>query len=88
MAARDSGVGSMITFNAFEFLKDSQVLRVVNFCSKVGKGNCRGSATNSMDLEKEIESIPRKKKCRLAMYFSRSVCVTTMVSFHLYVSVH
>ena len=51
--------------NAVEFLKNSQVLRVVNFCSKVGKGNCRGSATNSMDLEKENEPLPRRKKRRL-----------------------
>ena len=44
----------------FEFLKNSQVLRVVNFCSKAGKGSCRGSATNSMDLEKENEPLPRR----------------------------
>lgn len=51
--------------NAVEFLKNSQVLRVVSSCAKVAKGNCRGSTPESMDLEKQNQPLPRRKKRRL-----------------------
>ena len=53
--------------NAVEFLNNSQVLRVVNsFCTKVGKGNCRGNITDAVDvdLEKESLPLPRRKRKR------------------------
>ena len=49
--------------SAAEFLKNSQVLRVVNsFCKKVGKGNCRGNTSDAPNLDSENQPLPRRQK--------------------------
>ena len=50
--------------NVVEFLKNSQVLRVVNSCKQVVKGNCRGNQTDNLDQENT--PLPRRKKNRLS----------------------
>ena len=51
--------------NVVEFLNNSQVLRVVNsFCTKVGKGNCRGNVTDAVDVNLEKESLPLPRRNR------------------------
>jgi len=52
--------------NAVEFLNNTQVLRVVNTCKPVARGNCRG---NNMECdgpaEQENIPLPRRKKIKL-----------------------
>ena len=52
--------------NVSEFCKNTQTLRVVDsVCKPAVRGNCRGHQHNqSMDITKENEHIPKRKKIR------------------------
>ena len=50
--------------NVIEFMKNTQVLRVVNTCKKIARGNCR-TDTSENDTRQENISLPRRKKRKL-----------------------
>ena len=52
--------------NAVQFLKNTQVLRVVNTCKPVARGNCRGNTSEA--TEQENMPLPRRKKRRSKPY--------------------
>ena len=51
--------------NVTEFMKNTQVLRVVNTCKKVARGNCRTDTSENIYTRQENISLPRRKKRKL-----------------------
>ncbi len=49
--------------NASEFLKNTQALRIVNGVCRNVKGNCRGSNSDSKDIDATLsEPLPKRRK--------------------------
>ena len=50
--------------NAQSFCKNTQALRVVSSCVGSVKGNCRGSKTPTIEVDKENKPLPKRRYTR------------------------
>ena len=51
--------------NVKEFCQNTQALRIVNsFCKDIARGNCRGSKSSTLNIDKENLVLPKRQQVR------------------------